>query len=180
MRRSQVFPLGIVAGIVLSVCAVVACGLLFFHPDPPPEEDGPAPTRITHDVDPPIEDRAPVAAVPLIVDAGVAPVVAPVVVDVAAPAVPKADAQKGTTKPRGNKHTEKEHEGREHEPASSAPKPTGLFGDDVKSLNRCAPRPTCAASVLRRANDVAAVRALSASDLAGLRDDVEWCLKQCR
>ncbi|OGQ21672.1 MAG: hypothetical protein A2138_13380 [Deltaproteobacteria bacterium RBG_16_71_12] len=65
-----------------------------------------------------------------------------------------------------------------HKPKArkAEPKPR-LFGDRVRALEGCAPRPSCAASVLRRADDVLA---LSVEELRDLDAALERCLARCR
>ncbi|MCC7112372.1 MAG: protein kinase [Deltaproteobacteria bacterium] len=52
-----------------------------------------------------------------------------------------------------------------------------LFGDRVRALRECEPRPACAASVLRQAEDVTA---LSLDELRALDTSLERCLQRCR
>ncbi|MCC7072899.1 MAG: serine/threonine protein kinase [Deltaproteobacteria bacterium] len=55
------------------------------------------------------------------------------------------------------------------------PKPR-LFGDRVRALRECAPRPSCAAAVLGRTNDVLT---LSVDELRALDGELERCLRRC-
>ncbi|MBI1945505.1 MAG: serine/threonine protein kinase [Deltaproteobacteria bacterium] len=52
-----------------------------------------------------------------------------------------------------------------------------LFGDRVRALKECEPRPRCAASVLERADDVLG---LSVDELRRLDEALERCLAKCR
>lgn len=69
---------------------------------------------------------------------------------------------------RDNVQREREREPRER------PK---LLGDRVRALRSCSPKPACAAPVLARSNDMAA---LSAEEFKAFDEDVDWCLSQCR
>lgn len=61
---------------------------------------------------------------------------------------------------------------------STAPKKeSGLFGDRLRALKNCAPRPGCAPLVLKRAADVGS---LTVEELRDLDEDLDRCLERCQ
>ena len=101
----------------------------------------------------------------------VLPVVAPAAAAVPAPAVVEKAPSVDHAPVIANRPAPKASKAKKPEPR---PK---LFGDRVRALRECAPRPPCATAVLRRADDVLQ---LSVEELRALDSELERCLRRCK
>jgi serine/threonine-protein kinase len=205
-RKKRNKTAAIVAGAALPLVigASIAIGLLAFgeqtteaapisevelrpvEVDPPrdslaPRIVEPPPQIITTLADPPVDSAVPVA------------VDAPVREGPRMVALPQTDrsgeVRESTAKrkprvalerkrePKDAKDAKEAKEAKDAKDAKEPKERPKLLGDRVRALKTCSPKPTCAAPVLSRAQEMAT---LSVDEVRALDEDIDWCLNQCR